>query len=48
MCIRDSHKSEEAGRPTEYQQFRTKADDINDRRQKKFREVMGIEEDIES
>lgn len=42
------YKSEEAGRPTEYQQFRTKADDINDRRQKKFREVMGIEEDIES
>lgn len=36
------HKSEEAGRPTEYQQFRTKADDINDRRRKKFREVMGI------
>ena len=39
------HKSEEAGRPTEYQQFRTKAKDINDRRRKKFREVMGIEED---
>ena len=39
------HKSEEAGRPTEYQQFRAKAKDINDRRRKKFREVMGIEED---
>lgn len=38
------HKSEEAGRPTEYQQFRAKAKDINDRRRKKFREVMGIEE----
>lgn len=36
------HKSEEAGRPTEYQQFRVKAEDINDRRRKKFREVMGI------
>ena len=36
------HKSEEAGRLTEYQQFRAKADDINDRRRKKFREVMGI------
>ena len=42
------HKSEEAGRPTEYQQFRAKAENINDRRRKKFREVMGIEEDIES
>ena len=42
------HKSEEAGRPTEYQQFREKMEDINVRRRKKFREVMGIEEDIES
>lgn len=39
------HKSEEAGRPTEYQQFRAKAEAINDRRRKKFREVMGIEEE---
>lgn len=41
------HNSEDAGRPTEYQQFRAKADNINDRRRKKFREVMGIEEDDE-
>lgn len=37
-------KSEEAGKPVEYQQFREKMEDINVRRRKKFREVMGIEE----
>ena len=38
-------KSEEAGKPVEYQQFREKTEDINVRRRKKFREVMGIEEE---